>query len=80
MTNQEIQERARQAKYILESEVFRDVVHDLGISYLQAWERTKDQEVVEREVCYRKHIALQEVKRELNKLLNAAKILEKSTK
>lgn len=77
MTHEEIRLRALSAENILKDEVFNDVFEELKESYITKWENTPEDDQKQREMLYNRVKAIQEVKREFIRLLNAYKMINK---
>ena len=77
MTHDEIRRRAINAESILNNDVFNDIFGELKSSYLSQWENSPEKDTESREMLYNRVKAIQEIKREFVKLLNAKRILDK---
>lgn len=77
MTNDEIKIKAINAQAILNNEVFNEIIDELKEDYINRWESSKELDTNTREMLYNRVKAIQEVKRELIRLLNAKLILDK---
>lgn len=75
--NDEINKRALSAVSVLNNDVFNDVFVELKTSYITRWENTPEEDTKQREMLYNRVKAIQEVKREFIKLLNAKRIIDK---
>ena len=77
MDKSEIRRRAISAESILNNEVFNEIFGELKTSYLSQWESSNEKDTESREMLYNRVKAIQEIKREFVKLLNAKRILDK---
>lgn len=77
MTNDEIKLKAINAQAILNNDVFNEIIDELKEDYINRWESSKEFDTNTREMLYNRVKAIQEVKRELIRLLNAKLILDK---
>ena len=77
MTNDEIRRRAESAQSVLNNDIFKEVFDELKAEYISKWENSTDLDTKSREVYYNRVKAIQEVKREFIRLLNAAKFIDK---
>lgn len=77
MTNDEIQRRAEQANQVLYNPIFIEAFDKLKDVYYERWENTGEHEKQKRESIWNRLKAIQEVRREFIRILNAQKILEK---
>lgn len=77
MTNDEIKIKAINAQAILNNDVFNEIIDELKEDYIRKWENSKELDTNTREMFYNRVKAIQEVKRELIRLLNAKLILDK---
>lgn len=70
------QERAVQAKLILDNPLFEEAIESCISRWKGEWERSAPEDTNSREIAYNRVKAIQEVRRELIRLLNAKKIIE----
>jgi len=77
MDKSEIRRRAISAESILNNDVFNEIFGELKTSYLSQWESSNEKDTESREMLYNRVKAIQEIKREFVKLLNAKRILDK---
>ena len=72
-----VKQEAIQAQSLLDNEMLIGIFLDLEENCIKKWSSTTDAQSTERETYYHKHRAIQEVKRELRKRLDALKIQER---
>lgn len=77
MTADEIRRKAESAQSILNNDVFNDVWDEMRSTYVTRWESSIDEDKENRELIYNRLKALQEVKREFVRLVNAQRFLDR---
>lgn len=77
MTADEIRRKAESAESILNNDVFNSVWDEMRLAYIQRWETSVDGDKENRELFYNRLKALQEVKREFVRLVNAQRFLDR---
>lgn len=76
MTAEKIRQRANSAKAIVHNELFNEVFDNLKNTYIARWENTPDEDIKSRETLYNRVKALEEIKREFFREINAERFLD----
>ena len=77
LTNQEKIQRAEQADQLLHNPLLLEVFDKIKNYNINKWITSVPSDTETREMCYNRHKAVLEIQREFEKILNAAKVLEK---